>query len=282
MNEHARQQLFLRIRELGAYGDRARAFVHGHFGDFQRTVMRIFGAVRQDQPGLGRAVPGLLQPAAFQVAPQRNQVLYRLGHVDIDRIELLDGRQLLRLAIADQRPFRHRGAAYTPGDGRKYFGIANIDFRPFQLGLGLQRRSPSLIMGLLAHRLFLDQQRIAIRQRLGRRQPRLSTFQGGLVYGRIDLIELLTLLYFTPFCEQALLNDAADLRPDLGNAEGCGSPRQLRCQFERLSSECHDANLRGRLPRRRRRLFVLTTAEQCYGDEKWNQNSTGWFDQHRE
>lgn len=53
---------------------------------------------------LFRSAPLAFQLAGFQAPPQTQQVAGRLRHVDIDRIELLDGRQRRGLNAVTSAP----------------------------------------------------------------------------------------------------------------------------------------------------------------------------------
>ena len=79
--------------------------------------MLVFGTIFQLQGDLGGVVAGALQATGIQIPTQRQQITRWLGYIDIDRIQLLNGRQRLCLTIADQRALGHRGTADTPGNG---------------------------------------------------------------------------------------------------------------------------------------------------------------------
>ncbi len=52
-----------------------------------------------------------------------HEVITGLRHVNIDGIELLDGRQGIRLAVGDQRPFGDARFTDAPANGGGYFGV---------------------------------------------------------------------------------------------------------------------------------------------------------------
>ncbi len=273
MDEHARQQHLVRVGEHGAQGHRAGTGVHRHFAELQFAFVAVVAAVLELQGDLGRVLAGLLQTAIGQVTAQRQQVAGRLGHVDIDRIELLDGRQFLGLAVADQRAFGHCGAADAPGDRRQHLGVAQVDARPLQFRLGLQAGRARLVIGLLAHRLVLDQFGVAVGQRLAGRQAGLGTLQGCLVHRRIDLVELLPGLDLATLGEQAPLDDAIDLRTNLGDAVGAGTAWQIGGYRKRLCLQGHDAH--GGLLLRRGCCFFLTAGQENSHGENGHQGSVG-------
>ncbi|MCY1403165.1 hypothetical protein D9M71_183320 [compost metagenome] len=101
------------------------------------------------------------------------------------------------------------------------------------------------VVFLTAYGLFVDQLLVAVGNRLGRAQVGFSAFQRRFIDRRIDLVQLLAGLDVTAFLEQALENDAVDLRADFGNAERTGTAGQIGCQGESLRLQSHDADLRG-------------------------------------
>ncbi len=69
------------------------------------------------------------------------------------------------------------------------------------------------------------------------RTPGLRAGMGRLQRGRVELVEHWPALTCGAFGEQPLLEDAADLRPDLGDDGGRGAARQLGAQRQRLVLE---------------------------------------------
>lgn len=68
---------------------------------------------------------GLLQP---------HKIVAGLGHINVDRIELLDSRQFSRLPISDKSAFGHSRFADTSANWRSDFGISKIDASAFDCG----------------------------------------------------------------------------------------------------------------------------------------------------
>ncbi|MNP20763.1 hypothetical protein D3C76_1133510 [compost metagenome] len=101
------------------------------------------------------------------------------------------------------------------------------------------------VVFLAAHGLFVDQLLVAVGNRLGRTQVGFGAFQGRVIDRRIDLIQLLAGLDVAAFLEQALEDDAVDLRADFGDAERTGTAGQIGGQGESLRLQSHDADLRG-------------------------------------
>ncbi len=101
-----------------------------------------------------------------------------------------------------------------------------------------------VVVFLLGNGLLVDQLLVALGQRAGRLQVGLGVGQVGLVHGWVDLVELLPFLDVAAFLEQALEDDAIDLRTHFGDAESAGAPRQFRGQGEGLRLQGNDADQR--------------------------------------
>jgi hypothetical protein len=93
-------------------------------------------------------------------------------------------------------------------------------------GLRLLARGIGIVVVLLAHRLDGDEVAVAIgldagdgEVGFGPRQRRLRTVEGRLIGRGVDLIERRAGSNVAALGEQSLLNQAADLRPYLGDAE---------------------------------------------------------------
>src|SRR5690606_19020724 len=173
------------------------------------------------------------------------------------------------------------GTADAAVDRRQHLGVAHVDARLFQAGLRLQEGGARLVVGLLAHGVVLDQLGVALGARAGGGQGGLGAFQGGLVDGGVDLVQLLTGLHLAALVEQALLDDAVDLRTHLGAAVGGGAARQLGGQRVSLGIKGNDADQRGR----RRgvslgRSLILASSKQCRNRKRGNQSHMGGLDRH--
>ncbi|MCY1397917.1 hypothetical protein D9M71_129370 [compost metagenome] len=223
--------------------------------------MGVGAAIGQGQVHLRRAAD-LLQLAAGQFATQAQQLAGRLGHVHIDRIELLDLRQRLALPVVHQRALGHRRATDAPADRRQHLGVAHVDARLLQRRLGLQLCRARLVVLLTADRLVGDQHLVALGQRTAGQHAGLGTLQGRLIDRRIDLVQLLASLDLAAFLEQTLLHDAVDLRTHLGHPIGRGTARQLGGQGERLGLEGHHPHLRGGASLRPGRVLFATAGQQ--------------------
>ncbi|MNN40693.1 hypothetical protein D3C81_1547750 [compost metagenome] len=193
---------------------------------------------------------------------------------------MLDGGHGVGLAIAHQCTFGERRTADTAADRCQDLGVAQVDLRAFERSLGLQSFGIGVVVFLLGDSLFVDQLLVALGQRAGGLQVGLGIGQVGFVHGRVDLVQLLAFLDLTAFLEQALEDDAVDLRAHFGDAVGTGTPRQFRGQGEGLGLDGHDADLRSL--RRWRCFFFLTATEQgCQGDGG-NQSGNGWLELHED
>ena len=162
------------------------------------------------------------------------------------------------LVGSDQRAVRDGGGADTPGEGRDHLGVAQIDLGGFDIGaigfddalirthqrdLGVQR--------LLRNRVLSHQRLVAFEIEPGIDQIGLGLGElpGGLVQRRligpgIDLIERLAGLDDAAFGEEALLDDAGDLRLDVGDGERIGAARQFSRELHRLFAHHHEAHHR--------------------------------------
>ena len=104
-DKHPRQQGLFRVGEDRPQGNGAGALVHRHFRKFQRSRQRIGAAVLQQQLDPRLCPPAVFQQAAGKILLQLQQLGAGLGHVNINRIQLLDRGKGSRLAGGHQRPF---------------------------------------------------------------------------------------------------------------------------------------------------------------------------------
>ena len=200
--------------------------------------------------------------------------------VDVDRVQLLDHRHGVGLAIADQCAFGDRRTANTPGDRRVHLGVAHVDLGGLNVCLGSHAVGNGGVVFLTADGLLLDQLLVAIGDGFGLGQARLCAFERGFIHRRVDLVELLPFLHVGAFLEQALENDAVDLRPNFRNAEGRGAAWQLGGQGIGLRLNGDHADLRGLSGRCR--FFLFTSAEQrCQGDGS-DQSGNSWLKLHED
>ncbi|MNH13939.1 hypothetical protein D3C79_735240 [compost metagenome] len=280
MDEHARQQVVLRVGEHGTQGDGAGGLVNRDLGKLQATFLAIGAAVFQGQGDLGGVVADLLQLAAFQFTAQLEQLGRGLGNVDVDRVELLDHCHRFGLAIVDQCTFGNRRASDATAQRGQDLGVTQVDLGAAQRGLSLQTFGVGVVVFLAADSLFADQLLVTVGQRAGRLQVGLGTGQGRLVHRRVDLVQLLAFLDLSAFFELALENDAVNLRTNFGDAVSGSAPRQVGRQGVGLGLQGHDADLRSL--RCGRRLFLFTAAEQsCQGDGGY-QSGNSWLELHED
>src|SRR5262249_23674724 len=137
-----------------------------------------------------------------------------------------------RLLRRHERALGYERAADAARDRRQHLAVDDVDSRALDLGLrgrdvrfrGAEARD-RVVIGLLAHEIVLAQRPVPVLKQLGFLAIRLRALQRG--FGRaqsgavargVDLIELLADAHVAAFREQALLDDARDLRPDLGDA----------------------------------------------------------------
>ena len=174
----------------------------------------------------------MLKRAGLEFAPQLAELGGRLGEVRIDRIELLDRRDMRRFGLTDQRAFGHERAADSAADRR-------ADPRVFEIELGA--RDVRLARGDVRFGLAKGRNRhlqLRLRDRAAWRQRLLAlvvlTFLvqhcGGLAQGGfrsveldlerpgIDLVEDLASLDVAPLLEIAAIDDAGYARANLGDS----------------------------------------------------------------
>jgi hypothetical protein len=177
--------------------------------------------------------------------------------------------------VTVERPVR-------PGIGEVTGRVVEVDARGLHRGarlrdirLGLPQRGLGQVEILLADGARADQRAVAVdRDRGGggrglvALERRLGAVQGRLIGRRIDLVELLARLDLGALGEEPLADHAADLRADLGGAEGRGPARQFRGDGHGLLAEGHHGDRRGRW-RRRGSLstgFVAACHEEAPGE----------------
>ena len=203
--------------------------------------MLVVRAVLEDELH-GRFTLGVAADAAsLDGAAQCAHVVARLGQVDVDRIELLHG----------QRPGGHGRASDASVDGRGDARVFQIDLGALErcatgrdFGLCLLVGGDRVVVGLGADGLDLDQFGIA----LGAHACGLGIGFGACYRGAgavdlggvgrgVDLIEQFAALDLGALGESPLFDDAADLRPDLGNHVGRGAPGQLGADRNRRGAD---------------------------------------------
>ncbi len=146
----------------------------------------------------------------------------RLIEIHVYRVELIDGGQQCRSALADQRTLGHLLLAGDTGDRRGHVGITEIDARGLDVRLGLFHGGGGGAFGrlvgvelLLRYEVTRDESAVALRVGVGiggvrprLRQGRAGPIESRPVRGRIDLEERLAgldlaALLVEPFEEDA-------------------------------------------------------------------------------
>ncbi|MCY1182510.1 hypothetical protein D9M73_230720 [compost metagenome] len=107
---------------------------------------------------------------------------------------------------------------------------------------------------------------VAVGNRLGRTQIGFGAGERCFIDRRVDLIELLAGLDVAAFLEQALENDAVDLRTHLGNAERRGTARQFAVQHHSLGLQGDHADFGNVVLLRR--LGLLASGKGRQGDQQ--------------
>ena len=148
-----------------------------------------------------------LQLSGGNVAPQLQTLDARLRDVDVDRIDLLDGRHERRGARLHVRTLRDLRHAAATDDRRYHVGVAKVDLRQRDrrlarrnVGSGLPLRGDGVVVVLLADRVRGDQHLEALGLRGRRREIGFRLLQRGRRavqrgdIGRgVDLVEPLSL-----------------------------------------------------------------------------------------
>ena len=166
------------------------------------------------------AAVGLLPLAGAQRLAQREQLGAGLGEIDVDRVDLLDGGQVRRLAFAHQRSFGDERAADAPGNRRRHPGVFQIERGLGKPRFGLFPGGLGRVEFLLADGVDLHQRAVALHQELGRGNVGFGGFIGALVGTRLDAVEQLPFLHVAAFFEKALFQDAFDAGAHLSRAVG--------------------------------------------------------------
>ena len=245
--------------------------------------MRVGRTVLEQHAHPGLAVRIHLQLTGRHLFLEAQELHARLADIDVHRVKLLDGGQGARLLGGDERTLGHLGLADAAGDGGLDIGVGEIDAgavhrRPGRgdLGHGLLPGGLGFHLVLIAHRLAVHQLAVPlglepgrVLRRFGARQGGAGTVIGGLVHGRVDLVEQLAGLDLAAFFEMAFEDDAAHLGPYLGDAISGGTAGLLDAQGDALRGEGDHLHL-GRAAGRRSGLLVPAPAagQQQAGQEK--------------
>ncbi|CRI67575.1 hypothetical protein THIOKS1690004 [Thiocapsa sp. KS1] len=263
-DEHPRQKLLLRVRDGGAQRDRAGSLVDRDLGGLQASRMRMDPAVLEDERHLCLLAVRFLQATVGEGAAQLEQLGAGLCEVDINRIDLLHGRQRFGLVGRYQGTLGDGRASDPPGDRRLDSTIGEVDLRALQGGLidgdtghGLLERRLGVVVVFLTHCLGLGEKRIAIglqprpiQGRLRARQRGLGAVVSRLVDGRVDLIEHLAGADLAAFGKEPILDKAAHARADLRDPIRYGAAGKLRRQRGRAGDDRDRADLGRRRSRR--------------------------------
>ncbi len=233
LDVHARQQVAVRVRHLHAHRDRAHRLVDGDLGELEDALFIEGLAVLEEETDLSGLLGGLIR--AVCEAPLEIEVI-RDGHVQIHvhRVELLDRRHRVGLAVGDQGAFGGVGASDRAGNRGVNLGVGEIYFRGFdgRLGgknLGLGRLVPreGVVVFLFADGIGVDQLAVSAEFQLGGVEVRLGLGQGrpgagelGLVGGGVDLVQLIALLHHRALGEKSFQDHARHLGTDLRGAHG--------------------------------------------------------------
>ena len=178
----------------------------------------------------------------------------------IHRVELLHRGQRCGLVGGEQGAFGHAGQLGPAGNRRDDTRAVQVDAGGLlgglghrHVGIGLRRRCLGLVIHLLADGVDLHQLGIPFGHGAGRggggfglAHTGLGAGMGRLKTRRIDLVQHLPGLDQCTFGEQPLLQNAADLWPDLRHYRGHGAARQLGVEGHTFGLEGDHTDLFGR------------------------------------
>jgi hypothetical protein len=227
-----------------------------------------------------------VQAPVGQAPLQPQQVGGRLGHIHVDGVQLLDGRQSHRLIGGHDGAFGDTGSADAPGNGRGDACIRQVDAGRLHrglsvkdIGLGLPEGGGGIVVVLLADRLFGQQFLVAVDPGLSGRQigpgsgkGGLRVFQRCLKRGGINPIKDLARLYIGALGKQPFLDQAVDLGSDFGDPIGRCPSGQFGGQRDRLALDGHHRYLWRRC-RRSGFLGRLLTADHYQNGERQNRQT---------
>ena len=199
----------------------------------------------------------------------------------------MHGGQRRGLVGGHQGTLGHRGLANAAADRRADAGIGENDVgavevgaRGTGIGLGQFQCGNRILVFLHADRI--DQRQFADalggqarggQGGLGAGELGAGAVCGGAITGVIDLVQRLSLLDLAAFGEQALGDDAGDLRAHFGNPERRGAARQFADQGHRPGFEGDHGDL-GRRSRWGRHFAAAGShgeAGSKKGKESWKQ-----------
>ena len=212
------------------------------FGEQQFAGERIERAIVEHQADLGGVGRDAVEIAALEGAAQLVELGHRLGEVGIDRIELLNGREVGGLVLHDERAFADQRSADDAVDRRADGGVVEIE--PGARDVGLAALDVGLRLALGARWPFRSRLRSAARWLVSvamrraccdacsntasaLRQRRLGRLHFDLERPRIDPVERIAGLDLAALAEQALDDDAGDARAHIGNARRRDTARQF-------------------------------------------------------
>ncbi len=245
-------------------------------------VLGVGGSILECEVDDRRVRRGPLEPALGELALELVGFRHRLGEVGIDRIELLDGREMRRLVLPDEGAFGHQRAPDPSGNRSADGRIVEVELRARHrgllrrdLGIGLAPRRDGDVVLRFRGRLP-GQQRflpllLARREELRRlrlRQRGLGAFEVDLERLGIDAIEDAALLHQAALLEATLDDDPRDARTNLGDADRRDAARQLFGQRDlpRLDRHHADVGRRGRF--RGGRMLLAASGEADQGHQR--------------
>ena len=252
---HARQQFALRIGKFAAQGHLPGMGIDPGVREQQLAGAAIDRAIVEHQAHPGRIGRDAVEFAALERAPELIEFGDRLREIGIDRIELLNRREI-GLVLHHQRAFADQRRADHAIDRGADRGVAQIelgarDFRlaSLDLGFGLPHAADGFFIFGVGGGALAGQRRNATRLlrrlvecRNGLGERRLAGLHFDLERPRIDPVERIAGLDLAALVEQALDDDAGNPRTHVGNPGRRDAPRQFAHQRARLGSHGDNAD----------------------------------------
>ena len=213
------------------------------------------------------------------MAPKLVDLADRLREVGVDRVELLNGREMGRFTLSDQRAFGYQGAPDAAADRRTHGGVFQV--QPGALHVGLSGRDVGfrltevgdgrLVLDLggdLAGDQLLDALGLLCRlleHGLSFCQGRFARLQFHFERRGIDAIEHVARFHLAALLEGPLHHDAGHARPYFGDAGRRDTARKLTDEWPGGRLHRDDADLDRHLDRRRRLGFAARCEQRGAG-----------------
>jgi len=201
----------------------------------------VDGTVFHDHSDVQSRFVRTFQHAVLHFLTQLEQFGTGLCQVEINRIDLLDGRQQGCFILSDQRTFRYHLATDASGNRCCHCRILKIEFcldqfrfRRIDIGCGLFLGSDSIVIFLFADGIDFNKRRVPFQFQISldlvgfcTGQRGFCALDGSLVIAWIDLEQKLSLFDVGTFFKSSFQNNAGDTGTNLGSTIGFQTSRQF-------------------------------------------------------